>query len=906
MEQNILKNQSSNIKPIDTNTVHKICSGQVVLSLAVAVKELLENALDAGATNIDIRLKNYGIDLIEVSDNGSGVTEDNFAALTLKYHTSKINEYSDLLGVSSFGFRGEALSSLCSLAHMVVTTRHQNCNYATKIQYDQKGNIISKTPCSRQVGTTVTLSNLFYSLPVRQKEFHKNSKREFNRMTHLLYAYCLISRGVRITCSNQTNSNSKAVVVATTGSQSYKDNIASVFGLKQLQSIVEIKTELVSSIKENIFKGLSGEVKENNETIEIDDVEIDLSEDSNDAEQKQDTQNESFTLSQKSQGYKNCPNPVELEGYISSCEHGSGRSSTDRQFYYVNSRPCEPTKVMKIVNETYKQYNPNQYPFIFLNINMDRLSVDVNVTPDKRKVFLTKEKNILDVIKASLTKLFENVPRTLKVNSSITDVKNNDSVPNLYQPRIFNSFMQQFSSKEEKYAKDDGKNIGDLKRKSTTNLDCFISKSKRIQQNSLVNDDNTLKEDNSVRDDHDILSEQEDNMVEDDVTVKNEVIHLSKSDVKKENDTLDTIKTNLFFENMNDTDINNKTCERKCDNPIGSSKEDKKVGSEIMYLENTDSMPDTQIRSISDVVCQKSSTIYCKTKSNYQKMIKDKIAEKENSNKISPPKSKVEKTVTDRKQLGQFHVRKTVSFKTTLEEVKAQVEIYNNGKNKCVPDRIKFRSAIDPVFNKKCEEELNREISKYSFKQMIIIGQFNLGFIITRLEDDLFIIDQHATDEIYNFETLQKTTELTNQKLVIPQQLELTGVNEQILMDNLDVFKKNGFTFQIDEHAPPTKRVKLLTIPMSKNWIFGKDDIEELLFMLKESSTSEYYRPSRVRAMFASRACRKSVMIGMALSKSDMRQLVDHMAEIDKPWNCPHGRPTIRHLVNLAMVHTSD
>lgn len=66
-----------------------------------------------------------------------------------------------------------------------------------------------------------------------------------------------------------------------------------------------------------------------------------------------------------------------------------------------------------------------------------------------------------------------------------------------------------------------------------------------------------------------------------------------------------------------------------------------------------------------------------------------------------------------------------------------------------------------------------------------------------------------------------------------PQNLELTGVNEQILMDNLDIFKKNGFTFEINEAAPPTRRVKLLTIPMSKNWIFGKEDIEELLFMLR-------------------------------------------------------------------------
>lgn len=68
---------------------------------------------------------------------------------------------------------------------------------ATKMEYDHNGQIIKKTPCSRQVGTTVSLSNLFHSLPVRQKEFHKNVKREFNKMTQLLYAYCLIATGVK-------------------------------------------------------------------------------------------------------------------------------------------------------------------------------------------------------------------------------------------------------------------------------------------------------------------------------------------------------------------------------------------------------------------------------------------------------------------------------------------------------------------------------------------------------------------------------------------------------------------------------------------------------------------------------------------------------------------------------------
>lgn len=505
----------------------------------------------------------------------------------------------------------------------------------------------------------------------------------------------------RITCTNQVSASNKSLVVATQGSPSYKDNIACVFGIKQLQSIFEIKTEKVANIKENIFKGLSGEVKDNGESINIEDVEIDLSEDSNDAQNDESkSSQEIITNTQKSQGYRNIPDPVELVGYISSCEHGFGRSSTDRQFFYVNSRPCEPTKVMKLVNEIYRQYNPNQYPFVFLNINVNRISVDVNVTPDKRKVFLTKEKYILDCLKASLLKLFEHVPRTLKIDS--TTLASQKLEPELKQPRIFNSFIQQFSNqpKESSDIKDiNSPTKSELKRKSITTLDDFLSVKKSY----------TLHEETSIESEK--INETE--------------LETSKNDDSSEfrNDAVNQNATKIYENNI--TNVINTT-----------NKEVHRNSADI------------SIKSTSDIVQKVSHTIYCKT------------------SEIKTPKAKIHKVVTDKEDLGK-HVRKTVNLKTSLEQIKKLADLCNKNDAKTNPDRIKFKSMINPVFNKKCEEELSREISKESFKRMSIVGQFNLGFIITKLEDDLFIIDQHATDEIYNFETLQKTTELTSQKLVM-------------------------------------------------------------------------------------------------------------------------------------------
>ena len=140
---------ASAIRPIAQASIHRICSGQVVLDLAGAVKELVENALDAGATNIEVRLKDYGADTIEVADNGSGVAPENHQALTVKYATSKISTFDDLAALGSFGFRGEALSSLCALSQsLTVVTRTEREDAGTRLSTTAR--VPSKRPPSRR------------------------------------------------------------------------------------------------------------------------------------------------------------------------------------------------------------------------------------------------------------------------------------------------------------------------------------------------------------------------------------------------------------------------------------------------------------------------------------------------------------------------------------------------------------------------------------------------------------------------------------------------------------------------------------------------------------------------------------------------------------------------------------
>ncbi|KAL7682364.1 putative ribosomal protein S5 domain 2-type [Plasmopara halstedii] len=211
------------------------------------------------------------------------------------------------------------------------------------------------------------------------------------------------------------------------------------------------------------------------------------------------------------------------------------------------------------------------------------------------------------------------------------------------------------------------------------------------------------------------------------------------------------------------------------------------------------------------------------------------------------------------------------------------------------------------VDNEAAAAALQRVIKKDDFKRMKVLGQFNLGFIIAKLDNDLFIIDQHASDEKYNYETLQQTTVIHQQPLVRPLMLEMTAGEELIILDHLNVFAKNGFTFLVNKAAPATKKLKLVSLPFTKHTQFDSEDIRELVSLLIDAPLNpDSIRLPKLMATFASRACRSSIMIGTALHKEDMQKIVRNLSELDQPWNCPHGRPTLRHLVDLTHLQYSD
>jgi DNA mismatch repair protein PMS2 len=266
------------------------------------------------------------------------------------------------------------------------------------------------------------------------------------------------------------------------------------------------------------------------------------------------------------------------------------------------------------------------------------------------------------------------------------------------------------------------------------------------------------------------------------------------------------------------------------------------------------------------------------------------------------------------------HFRRHFHARTAVGEAGEQGGSLSNRAGAAGADKTATRMLGGTVAAVVGEDTMKRVIRKEDFGQMEILGQFNLGFIIARLGQDLFIIDQHATDEKYRYETLQATTIMRAQPLIAPLKLDLTVSHELVIEDNMEIFRANGFEFhdtQVgkeenwgDEEVARTEgRYRLTKIPYSKNTQFGADDVVELCVLLEETP-GVMHRLPKIQKMFASRSCRSAVMIGTALNKAQMGKIVGHMADMAHPWACPHGRPTMRHLFDLTqlseLVHKPD
>ena len=173
------------IKLLPTQLANQIAAGEVVERPASVVKELIENSLDAGASNIDIEVEKGGMSLIRLRDNGSGIHKDDFVLALSRHATSKISSFEDLEKVLSLGFRGEALPSISSVSRLELRSRRKEEDSGWKVTGDGGDRISEPEPVPHPVGTTVEVHDLFFNTPARRK-FLRTEKTEFTHLENVI------------------------------------------------------------------------------------------------------------------------------------------------------------------------------------------------------------------------------------------------------------------------------------------------------------------------------------------------------------------------------------------------------------------------------------------------------------------------------------------------------------------------------------------------------------------------------------------------------------------------------------------------------------------------------------------------------------------------------------------------
>ncbi|WYZ42957.1 hypothetical protein EsH8_VI_000656 [Colletotrichum jinshuiense] len=189
------------ISQLSQSTIRQLGSAILIVSPVSVIKELIDNAIDANASIIEISISANTVDKIQVRDNGHGINAQDYDALGRRAHTSKLRSFEELQykGRQTLGFRGEALASVNIVSKLRITTKTDQDKVATLLTLDPKcGGVLDKKPVPGSVGTTMDVSDMFATLPVRRQQAIKESKKSYGHIKELLYTCALTRPHVRI------------------------------------------------------------------------------------------------------------------------------------------------------------------------------------------------------------------------------------------------------------------------------------------------------------------------------------------------------------------------------------------------------------------------------------------------------------------------------------------------------------------------------------------------------------------------------------------------------------------------------------------------------------------------------------------------------------------------------------
>ena len=679
---------------------NKIAAGEVVERPSSVVKELVENSIDAGSTNIKVIIKEFGIQQIRIIDNGSGISNDDLARAFLRHATSKISADYDLFHIETLGFRGEALASISSVSK--VTIKSCAGEAQGKMLVLEGGKVVSEEYYAPIKGTDLSVENLFYNTPARLK-YLRNPHTEQANITNIIHKFALSYPNVAF----ELHVDGK-ITFKTYGDGDVHKILSKIYNMGVARNMIE-------------FSGSNDDYK--------------------------------------------------VFGYISVPEET--RASKNYINIFINGRYIKNYGIQNAIIDAYGTLLMiNRYPLCVINIEMDPILLDVNVHPTKQEVRLSKEAELIRLIKEVIAERLSNYTYIPQGMNNVLTKKEKAKIEKI-------NFLDELDNK---FGDVEDKNIFSEEKKEPE-VDLEVELSFPDTQEEVAS--HVIQEDEFLFG-GDLLT----NSAEEKIPVQS--------------------KENTFNQR-------NKTQKIKSDLP------------DLSY-------------------------------SSHPRDNRNKFGDK-------PTKKEIENFINFSKK------EDNASYDDRTEEVVSNV--------------VKDDSHFNEIKDAKIVQDDDTKVR--TLPDLKVLAQIFKTYILSEADNKLFLIDQHAAAERYNYEKLQREfIERKNYKkqMLIPLMFDFSVEEAAEVRNNLEKFEELGIVFE--EFGDNSYVVREFP-----GWI--EEDEEQMIKIIVEKvlrNNNITFNELRNDAI-AMASCKMSIKANQVLTDVEMNKVISDLYECKNPFTCPHGRPII-------------
>ena len=679
---------------------NKIAAGEVVERPSSVVKELVENSIDAGSTNIKVIIKEFGIQQIRIIDNGSGISNDDLARAFLRHATSKISADYDLFHIETLGFRGEALASISSVSK--VTIKSCAGEAQGKMLVLEGGKVVSEEYYAPIKGTDLSVENLFYNTPARLK-YLRNPHTEQANITNIIHKFALSYPNVAF----ELHVDGK-ITFKTYGDGDVHKILSKIYNMGVARNMIE-------------FSGANDDYK--------------------------------------------------VFGYISVPEET--RASKNYINIFINGRYIKNYGIQNAIIDAYGTLLMiNRYPLCVINIEMDPILLDVNVHPTKQEVRLSKEAELIRLIKEVIAERLSNYTYIPQGMNNVLTKKEKAKIEKI-------NFLDELDNK-----------FGDVEDKN------IFSEEKKEPEVDLE-------------------------------------VELSFPDTQEE------VASHVIQEDefLFGGDLLTNTGEEKT--PVQSKENTFNQRSKTQRIKSD--LPDLSYSS----------------------------HPRDNRNKFGDKPTK--------KEIENF-----MNFSKKEDNTS-----YDDRTEKVVSNVVKDDSHFNEIKDAKIVQDDDTKVR--TLPDLKVLAQIFKTYILSEADNKLFLIDQHAAAERYNYEKLQREfIERKNYKkqMLIPLMFDFSVEEAAEVRNNLEKFEELGIVFE--EFGDNSYVVREFP-----GWI--EEDEEQMIKIIVEKvlrNNNITFNELRNDAI-AMASCKMSIKANQVLTDVEMNKVISDLYECKNPFTCPHGRPII-------------